>query len=149
MLTVKTYLAPSQVHGIGLYAAEPIPSGSVIWRFSPHIDKIFSTESFIGLCAQMQGFSLQHLLCSSYRRGGRYFYLTDNTRFINHSSTIDNIRMVSDFEEIATRDIATNEELLENYHLAYDSNDFFFQEMINPDPLHYLYVHQGGHHAHA
>jgi SET domain-containing protein len=30
MMTVKTHLAPSKIHGIGLFASEPIPKGTVI-----------------------------------------------------------------------------------------------------------------------
>ncbi len=32
MLRVRTYLAPSPIEGIGLFAAEPIPRGTLIWK---------------------------------------------------------------------------------------------------------------------
>ena len=138
MLTINTYLAPSPVHGIGLFAAEFIPAGSSVWKFNRYIDKIFKKEVFLTICSRLDNCSLRHLLNSSYNRGGRYYYLTDNARFINHSEGHDNICFVDDYTEVALRDIDVHEELLENYLLAYDKTDFFFQELLNPDPRQYL-----------
>jgi len=138
MLTINTYLAPSPVHGIGLFAAEFIAAGSPVWKFNRYIDKIFKRDIFLAICSRLDSCSLRHLLNSSYSRGGRYFYLTDNARFINHSDLHDNIRFTDDYTEIAARDIEAHEELLENYLLAYDKTDFFFQELLNPDPYQYI-----------
>ena len=138
MLTINTYLAQSSVHGIGLFAAEFIPAGSPVWKFNRYIDKIFKKAVFLSICGRLDSCSLRHLLNSSYSRGGRYFYLTDNARFINHSDGHANIRFVDDYAEVAMRDIEAHEELLENYLEAYDKTDFFFQELLNPDP--YLYI---------
>ena len=149
MLTVNTYLAPSAVHGIGLFAAEPIPAGTVVWRFNRHIDKCFNRKTFLAMCQGVDQCSLRHLLNSSYRRGGRYYYLTDNARFINHSADLDNIVFTDDYTETAARDICAHEELLENYLHAYDTNDFFFQELLNPDPHLYLQALNVPHHRHA
>ena len=38
MLLVRTYLDRSAIHGIGLFAAERIPKGTVLWRLEPSID---------------------------------------------------------------------------------------------------------------
>ena len=138
MLTINTYLAPSPVHGIGLFAAEYIPAGSSVWKFNRYIDKIFKREVFVTICSRLDICTLRHLLNSSYSRGGRYFYLTDNARFINHSEIEDNISFMDDYTEVALRDINAHEELLENYLLAYDKTDFFFQELLNPDPRLYI-----------
>ena len=32
MLCVPTYLAPSAIEGFGLFAARPIPAGTVVWE---------------------------------------------------------------------------------------------------------------------
>lgn len=138
MLTIKTYLAPSAIHGIGLFAAEDIPVRTQVWRFNPLMDKIYSEQTFLKICRQSPEYSLKHFLNSSYRRGGRYFYLTDNARFINHAAETANIAFRDDYSEVTLRQIMAGEELLENYQLSYDNNDFFFQEMSNPDP--YLYL---------
>lgn len=147
MLTIKTYLAPSSVHGIGLFAAEDIPAHSVVWKFNNHIDKVFSELAFLKICKGLDDFGLKHFLNSCYQRAGHYFYLTDNARFVNHSDRLDNIIFVDDNTEVAVRDINAGEELLENYHHAYDSGDFFFQEFFDPDPYTYvLALEMKGHH---
>ena len=138
MLTINTYLAPSPVHGIGLYAVEPIKAGSPVWKFNRYIDKIFKHDVFINICSRLDNCSLYHLLNSSYSRGGRYFYLTDNARFINHSEKYDNICFVDDYTEIALRDIEPHEELLENYLESYDKTDFFYYELQNTEPCQYI-----------
>ncbi len=137
MLTVKTYLAPSTVHGIGLFAAEPIPANSTVWQYNEHIDSIYPEDIFLNICRNVHQNTLQHLLNCSYKRSGRYFYLTDNARFINHSE-LANIVFIDDYTEVALHEIKPEEEILENYLLSYDDSDFFFQESINPDPLFYL-----------
>lgn len=138
MLTVKTYLAPSAVHGTGLYSREYIPARTVIWKFNRHIDKTYSHKAFLAICKNAEELTLQHLLSSSYRRSGKYFYLTDNARFINHSEDQNNIGFLDDFTEISLVDILPNQELLENYNQSYDATDYFFQEFTNPDPKDYL-----------
>jgi hypothetical protein len=138
MLTVKTYLAPSKIHGIGLFAGEKIPAKSVIWKYNPLIDKIFNKETFLKICQEQDPYTLHHLLNSSYKKNNRYFYLTDNARFINHSDQSSNISFLDEYTEIAQRDIEVDEELLENYRHSYDADDFFFQELFNIRPDDYL-----------
>ena len=46
MLKVKTYLAVSAVHGIGLFADQDIPGGAAIWEFNPMVDLEFSCEEW-------------------------------------------------------------------------------------------------------
>jgi len=108
MLTVKTYLAPSSIHGIGLFATELIPANSIVWQYNEHIDNIYSEDHFLNICQNTLKNTLQHLLNCSYKRGGKYFYLTDNARFINHSDQA-NIAFVDDYKEIALREINPNE----------------------------------------
>jgi SET domain-containing protein len=137
MLTVKTYLAPSAVHGIGLFAADQIPVNTIVWQYDDHIDRIYSEENFLHLCRSVSQPSLVHILNSSYKRGGRYYYLTDNGRFINHSA-FPNIAFLDDYTEASLRQIEAGEEILENYLMSYDATDYFFQERSNPDPIIYL-----------
>src|SRR5210317_600203 len=118
MLTVKTYLAPSSIHGIGLFATELIPANSVVWQYNEHIDNIYSVDFFLNICSNANQNTIQHLLNCSYKRSGRYFYVTDNARFINHSD-IANIAFVDDYTEVTLREIKPDEEILENYLLAY------------------------------
>ncbi len=138
MLTVKTYLAPSKIHGIGLFASEDIPAQTIIWEYNEFIDRVIPDIDFLRTCRLMNGNTLNHLLNSSYKRNGRYFYLTDNARFINHSETDFNISFRDDFSEVSIHHIPAHQELLENYFLSYDPDDYFCVELLNPDPNNYL-----------
>ncbi len=144
MLTVKTYLAPSKIHGIGLFAAGKIPAQSVVWKYNRFIDKVLSRQTFLKICHGLDDYTLQHLLSSTYKKNEKYFYLTDNARFINHSEEGCNIAFLDEFTEISTRDIESDEELLENYFLSYDADDFFFKELLNGNPGDYLNIMTSG-----
>lgn len=143
MLLVETYLAPSGVHGIGLFAGHDIPAGALVWKFQEVIDMVLPPERFLALCRTVDFCALQHLMTATYKRNNQYFYLTDNARFINHSSEGCNIGFINDFTEVALRDIRRGEELLEDYNLAYDASDFFFSERRDSDPYSYLQVMEG------
>lgn len=138
MLKIKSYLDASKVHGIGLYAGENIKEGSIVWQFNPFIDQIFSIRKFRTVSQSVNNFGLQHLYASSYKRNNKYFYITDNARFINHSNDQYNIIFVDDFNEVATRSIKKGEEILENYFLSYDKDDFFYFEFNNLNMSQYL-----------
>jgi hypothetical protein len=110
MLRVRTYLAPSPIEGIGLFAAEPIPRGSLIWKFDETLDLKFDLreipdEPVIRECIIHYGFQPSdepvYILCG------------DNARFMNHSPTAnaDDIGNLT----IARVDIAAGEEITCNY----------------------------------
>ena len=44
MLLVKTHIAPSQIHNLGLFADEFIPAGTEVWRFTPGYDLELTVE---------------------------------------------------------------------------------------------------------
>lgn len=138
MLKIKSYLAQSKVHGIGLFAGEDVKEGSVVWEFNPFIDQVFSARKFRDICQTVNHFGLQHLYASSYKRNNKYFYITDNARFINHSDSGYNIMFVNDFTEVACRHIQRGEEILENYFLSYDKDDWFYFEINNLEAAKYL-----------
>ncbi len=125
MLTVNTYLAPSSIHGVGLFAAELIPANSIIWQDNEHIDTIYSEGFFLNICRNAHKNTLQHLLNCSYKRGGRYFYLTNNAQFMNHSETLDNfVHGASKSRMSAFHQILKGDELICNYLSCNDPDDF-------------------------
>jgi SET domain-containing protein len=135
MLTAKTYLAPSSIHGIGLFAAEFIHANPIVWQYNEYIDSIYSEESFLNICRNTHKNTLQHLLNCSNKRAGKYFYLADNARFLNHSY-LANIFIVDDYPKVAMREIKPNEEMLCNYLSYSDPDDFHVRNIINQ--------HEGG-----
>lgn len=129
MLLVKTVLNNSQIHGIGLFADQDICKGETIWKFHPSTCTIFSYQEFLSLCNSIPLVGITNFLQYSYLKNNQVYYLSDNSKFINHSLEA-NIGFSNDYKEIALRDITKGEELLENYIQSYDENDFFMQEHL-------------------
>ena len=39
MLHVMTYVAPSSIHGLGVFATIPIAKGTLLWTFEEYFDR--------------------------------------------------------------------------------------------------------------
>ncbi len=117
MLNIKTTLGSSSIAGTGLFAAEFIPKGTVIWQFDPLIDQVYTEEQFQSMSPGNRSFLKTY--CFMYI--GKYYLCVDNARFFNHSDEPN--CMSSDFNEknlgvtIAKRDIEIGEELTDDYSL--------------------------------
>ncbi|GAB4522289.1 MAG: SET domain-containing protein-lysine N-methyltransferase [Amphiplicatus sp.] len=117
MLLVSTYVAPSAVEGVGVFAAEPIRKGTVIWRFEPEFDRLIPVDRYLSAPPYLKDL-LDRYAYPSPDRPGFIVYEVDNGRFMNHSETPN-----TDFSDFggarAIRDIEPGEELTCNY------GDFF------------------------
>jgi uncharacterized protein len=112
MLLVPTYLAQSGLHGLGVFAAEPIPRGAVIWRFVAGFDLVIPEATAKGWPKAAWDFLMRYSYVSPHIPGG--FVLDgDHSRFLNHSkdANTDN----STPETIARRDIGKDEEITVDY----------------------------------
>lgn len=122
MLLVKTRLGASAIEGIGLFAVEPIPAGTVTWRFMPGFDQLFSKEQI----ANLPPIARETLENYTYLHpdSGLYVFCLDNARFMNHADTpnTSGVHEAGAIEgyDIATRDIAPGEELTCDYR-AFDA----------------------------
>jgi hypothetical protein len=112
MLMVKAYLDKSWIHGIGVFADEFIPKGTLVWIMSD-LDMIIDKEHFNWLPETAQEFirihgdwdiELQKITMSF-----------DNDKFMNHSFE-PNIRYDKTQKTYANRDIPKGEELTINYY---------------------------------
>ena len=113
MLMVKTKIMPSQLHGIGLFADEDIPKGSVIWQFNPKIDLVLSKEEVEALPPAAR----HQMMHYGFSTGnGKIVLVCDDNRFINWSDH-PNVMDQDDIESpsLAARDIAKGEELTSDY----------------------------------
>jgi SET domain-containing protein len=85
MLLVKTRIGLSSIHGIGLFADEDIPRGTVVWDFMPPFDVMVSAKkvNFLPEAARAQ------VLKYSYYDDdeGKYVLCGDDARHFNHSET--------------------------------------------------------------
>lgn len=116
MLLVRTRLGQSLIHGIGLFADEPIPKDAIIWRFNPNIDIRLRPEAIEELSFAAQ----EQMRRYSYREkhSGLYVLCGDDARFFNHSSTPNCLDLYNGIDSditIALRDIAPGEELTCDY----------------------------------
>lgn len=125
MLAVKASVRPSKIEGIGLFADEKIPKGTVTWRFNPRFDILFNPEEVKQMSPEHRELIDRYAYLSTTT--GKYVYSIDDSRFTNHSSMKNNIDVVPSPSEpemlgVANRDIEKDEEMLVNYR-AFDSHD--------------------------
>jgi uncharacterized protein len=115
MLLVPTFLAPSPIHGIGLFATEPIAEGCPVWRLDEPFDRAVDEVALVRLdvVAQLQ---VQRYAYVDPLRRARVL-CGDDARFFNHADD-PNCRddPASDGTvTVAVRDIASGEELTWDY----------------------------------
>jgi uncharacterized protein len=121
MLLVKTNLAPSRIHGIGLFAAEDIPRGTVIWRRDPSIDVELTEEQLEALAPPSREQIVKYTYLDIVRR--TYVLCGDDARFFNHEDAPNCV----DYPDadggttVAARDIRAGEELTSDYG-KFDAN---------------------------
>lgn len=112
MLVVRTAIGPSAIHGIGVFAEEPISKGTVIWRYCPPFDQVISEQDVNKLPDVGRAF-LETYAYRSKDLNGQILLCGDDARFLNHSddpNTEDQL-----FLTIASRDIQQGEEITCDY----------------------------------
>lgn len=113
MLLVKTKLDKSPIHGIGLFANQFIPKGTVIFRESIFTIKL-TNEEFLKLDDIPQTFVDVY----GYFLDGFWRVSLDNDRFMNHSDTPNTLE-IDAITTIAATDIKIGEEITTNYNLIH------------------------------
>lgn len=131
MLLVKTYLAPSKIHGIGLFAAEPIPKGTPTWKFMDGFDLAINKEDINKLSdpARKQFENYAYL----NQQTGKYILCFDDSRFMNHSTDPNTKSSASDEDvDVAMKDIQKDEEITTDYR-EFDSDSKLGKlDYVNP-----------------
>lgn len=118
MMTVRSYVAPSGIEGVGVFAAEPVAKGTVLWRYLPPLDQAWSPEEIAGLPEVQRDFLARYAYWDV--QVGAYVLCGDHGRFMNHA---DDPNAVGHYPEgpdrpgvdIAARDIAAGEEITCDY----------------------------------
>ena len=114
MLLVKTYLGKSPIHGVGVFAGEFIPKGTLVWKFDPLIDIILTPEQVKSLPQVAREFI--EFVGISYPFGEDTYCLSlDNAQYMNHSSEY-NLQPDSEGDRSLV-DIPEGTELTVNYFL--------------------------------
>lgn len=121
MMLIETRVAPSAIHGMGLFAVKAVPRGTPIWKFQPGFDRAFDPAE----CDQLPLLAQQHLRWFAFlsRADGAWVLSGDHACFMNHSAT-PNTGAALDAREpvvtVALRDIAAGEEITCDY-FAFDA----------------------------
>lgn len=110
MLLIRTYLAPSAIHGIGLFAGQRVVAGAAVWRFAAPLDRIYT----VAQVAALPPLARAYLARYGYRRRGHIFLCGDDGRFVNHADLPTCIEG-DDGASVAARDLAIGDELTEDY----------------------------------
>ena len=114
MLLVRTTLAPSAIHGIGVMADEPVAAGQPIWRFEPGIDLVIPLARVASLPEAFRSYLDMH----GYRSpdfDDSFVLSCDHAKFLNHSDD-PNTRLAGR-ETFAARAIGEGQEITCDYRL--------------------------------
>lgn len=113
MMIVPTYVGPSDIEGVGIFAAAPIKAGDTIWLLEERFDLLIAVGDLTGL-ADVQRTFIERYGYPHMTRPGIVVLEFDNGRFMNHSDCPN-----TDFRNAeiayATCDIAEGEEITCNY----------------------------------
>jgi len=120
-MLIETRVAPSAIHGMGLFAVKAVPRGTPVWKFQSGFDQEFSPEQFAALPPLTQ----QHLKWFAFldSASGNWVLSGDHACFMNHSAA-PNTGATAEAQQpvvtVALRDIAAGEEITCDY-FAFDA----------------------------
>ena len=121
MFLIETYVAPSGIEGVGVFAAEPVAQGALVWTLVPQFDRIVGRQEYEIFPRSVQKFIDRYAYFDSEL--GAYLLDGDHSRFLNHSETAL-IQFRSDGNGYLTSAVAPGQELTCNY-----------REFMNEDAL--------------
>lgn len=113
MMIVPTYVGPSAIEGVGVFAAAPIRSGAAIWQLSEALDLLLTDAQLAQLPALQRDF-IERYGYPHMTRAGLTVLEFDNGRFMNHDPR-PNTDFTSPQIGWAIRDIAEGEEITCDY----------------------------------
>ena len=128
MLSVRTVLKPSSIHGLGVFAEEPITKGQRVWEAEHLLDVILTPRELERLPQVAQDYIRHHGHTAKNLMG---MILVDfgNGKYMNHSDNPN-----TDFRTetgYALCDIAAGEEMTCNY-AEYEADDISFHTFYKP-----------------
>ncbi len=85
MMLIRTYLGPSGIHGVGVFAGEPIERGAAVWARHPVLDLVVTRQMRAGLPDAMVSYLDTYTYPVGDEADGRVMLDCDNGRYMNHS----------------------------------------------------------------
>ncbi len=112
MFLIRTRIGPSQIHGIGVFALDAVPEGTLVWRYEPDFDRIVTRQEAESAPAAFRAY-LDAYAYPSADLGGATLLCCDHAKFLNHSDTPNTVERP--FASLACRPIASGEEITCHY----------------------------------
>ena len=131
MMMVETELKPSSIHGIGVFLAEPVAAGQLIWRFDSRVDRIFSDAELRDMPERLQSYLRTY---STLHDDLKLWVLCgDNGRHFNHSD-MPNTRSlgVAFGDDVAAVQLPAGTELTSDYRTICDAMRLSGMDSIQP-----------------
>ncbi|MGY6627925.1 MAG: SET domain-containing protein [Oceanicaulis sp.] len=113
MLLIDTYVGPSAIEGVGVFAAEFVRAGQPIYRFEPGFDRLISPSDLASMPEPIRRF-VDRYTYPHPADPGLLVLDADNGRHMNHSNE-PNTNFADAVFGYAIRDIAAGEEITCNY----------------------------------
>lgn len=113
MMTVRCYLAPSAIEGLGVFSHEDLRKGQLVWRYDPALDLSVPKTSVEVMLPHVQEFMDRYSYEDPYNPDNVVLD-ADEGRFMNHSDTPNLDFSGKDFG-YALWDIPAGTELTCNY----------------------------------
>ncbi len=128
MILIKTKLGLSDIQGIGLFADEDIPRGTMVDNNDALSIITYTEEEWRAREKNLSAESFKQVKRYAYKdnKDGLYWLNLDDVRFMNHSET-PTIETRGD-ADYAVRDIKKGEEITIDYRTFYDPA--YFNEII-------------------
>lgn len=101
-MRIKSKVAPSDIHGVGCFAEEPIQKGGLVWEFDHGIDRELSHEEFSQFPEVTKGFIQSHAWASPHKT---ILISFDHGGHFNHADNSNTTMSESGLKCFATRDI--------------------------------------------
>ena len=124
MMTVRCYLAPSSIEGLGVFATVPIRKGEEVWRYNPDFDLSYPVDRIAAAPEHIREFMERYTYVNPFDPT-MVILDADEARFMNHSDT-PNVDFSDDACGRAVRDIAADEELTCDY-ACFTAGELVFQ----------------------
>ena len=132
MLCIKSKIANSNISGIGLFADENIKKGTVVWKFEPSLDLLYTKKEVFNFTPEARKQFFNYAFLDTFHN--KYMLCGDDARFFNHSdepNCNDSMRDIT----ITNRDIKRGEELTVDYKSFYGDIQSHPEILVHEDAL--------------
>jgi ferredoxin-fold anticodon binding domain-containing protein len=132
MLYVKTKVAPSKIHGLGLFADQFISKGTIIWKYTENCDLRLTKNDIENL----PELAKEHLEFYGWlsKKSGFFCHAVDNGKYFNHSDDPNCIAEYIDGEdEVVVKsicDIKVGEEITDDYYAFTNYPNLALSEIV-------------------